>query len=227
MSSDPTEGPTLKSLGGKTVKRAMVLDLQRLNLLPAEALPHLYRALGPLLGHELSRERFDKVVGPYAEQFRIPMSDLVSGFAAARMLLRGAAAEELVLPDFVDDLEVCGIDVPVAKVLAEGYGQALVMIRGELTMAALMDHGAVLKHVDWRLDQLRASSRAKNLNAPVVTLTLHYRDAGEDRRLSLQAIPPVLKALRATLDELLEDDAEAAPPDVVARPEPPAAPDAP
>jgi len=205
VSRDPTEGPALKSTGGRTVKRAMVQDARRLNLLPLEALPHLWEVLGPLLSNELSRERFHKIAGPFCEKHRVQMGDLIPGIAAVRTLLRAAAKEDLSIGEFVDDMEVCGIDVPVGRVIAEGYPKAIVMIRSELSMAALMDHGAVLQHVDWRLDQLRSCSRIKNVNAPVPTLTFHYREGDEDRRLSLQVIGPVLKSLRGILDELLAD----------------------
>lgn len=210
MTADATQGPPLHALGGKPGLKALGQDLQRLNLLPIEALMELYQVLGPMLSGELSSERFRKVSGAYCEKHRVSLSDLVPGVAAARTLLRGAAAEELELEKFVEDLEVLGIEVPVAKALAGGYGRAIIRIRGELMMTALMDHGKVLKHTDWRIDQIRGSNRAKNLNAPVATLSFSYREGQKDKRITLQAIPPVLKQLRDVLDELLTSDEEAA-----------------
>jgi hypothetical protein len=203
--------PELRCLGGKTAKAQLASDLQRLSLLPNEALERIYEVLGPLLGGEMSKARINSIAGPFCEIHRVDISDLMYAVAAGRTLLRGAAVEDLNVEKFVEDLELLKLDVPAARALVAGYPQAQVMLRGELMMASLMDHGAVLKNISWRIDQMRGSNRGKNLDAPVATMTFNYQDGDEGKRMTLQVLPPVLKQLRDILDELLTDGADKKP----------------
>jgi len=198
----------LQSLAGETASAELATDLQRLSLLPNEALESLYEVLGPLLGGEMNKDRINRIAGPFCKKHQVDIDDLVHAIVAARTLLRHAAREDLDVEKFVEDLELLSVDVLAARGLVSGYQQACVLLRAELTMNSLMDHGAVLKHVDWRLDQMRGSNRGKNLNAPVATLTFNYQDGEEAKRMTLQVLPPVLKHLREVLDELLSDGSD-------------------
>jgi hypothetical protein len=200
--------PPLQSLGGETASAEIATDLQRLSLLPNEALEALYQVLGPLLGGEMNKERINRIAGPFCKKHGADIDDLVHGIAAARTLLRHAAREDLHVEKFVEDLELLGVEVPAARALVSGYQQASVLLRAELMMSTLMDHGAVLKNVDWRIDQMRGSNRGKNLNAPVASITFNYQDGQAAKRLTLQVLPPVLKQLREILNELLVDGSE-------------------
>lgn len=198
--------PPLQCLGGKPMKASVIQDLKRLSLLPEAALGHVWEALGPLLGGQLEKERLDRVLAPFCSRYRADKDDVLHGLAAARALLRSAAEQDLAVDKFVEDLELLEVEVLTARSLVAGYERAMLLLRGELMMVSLMDHGRVLKHVDWRVDQMRGSNRGKNLNAPVTSLTFNYQDGDNAERMTLQVLPPVLRQLKEILDELLADD---------------------
>ncbi len=201
----PLQTPPLRCLGGKTAKMQVKDDLARLALLPLEVLGQLWAVLGPLVGGDLTKERINRAAVPFCKRHALDIEDFMFGIVAARLVLRGAATEDLDVEQFVEDLEALEVAVPVAKVLAAGFDRAHALIRGELMMATLMDHGRVLKTTDWRIDQMRGSNRGKNLDAPVASLTFNFQDGDRAERLTLQVLPPVLKQLRHVLDELLSD----------------------
>jgi hypothetical protein len=195
----------LKCFGGKPMKAEVIGDLKRLGLLPEEALGHVWEALGPLLNGELTKERFDRIMGPFCAKYRADKDDLLRGLAALRSLLRGAAEQDLEAEKFVEDLELLQVDVFTARTIMSGYEQGMILLRGELMMVSLLDHGRALKKVDWRIDQMRGSNRGKNLNAPVAMLTFNYQDGEKADRMTLQVLPPVLRQLREILDEILDE----------------------
>jgi hypothetical protein len=200
--------PPLKSRGGERMKAEVAKDVARLALLPQEALEHLWEALGPLLGGDLTKERLDRFVSPFCEKYRADRDDIVRGLAATRILVRGAAEHDLSVEQFVEDLETLEIDVMTARAIVAGYEHAVLMVRGELMMASLLDHGLVLTRVDWRVDQMRGSNRGKNFSAPVANLTFNYKDGDKSERISFQVLPPVMRKLRDAIDELLEDSGD-------------------
>ncbi len=197
--------PELQCLGGKKMNLEVVKDLKRLSLLPEDALTRLWEVLGPLLGGELSRERLDRVLTPFCEAHRADHDDLLRGLAATRVLIRSAAEQNLDVEKFVEDLELLDVDVLTARAICSGYDHGVIVVRGELMMASLLDHGRVLTKVDWRIDQMRGSNRGKDLDAPVASLTFNYQVGDQSDRMTLQILPPVLRQLRETLDELLAD----------------------
>jgi len=205
---DGPQTPPLHCLGGRTASIQVKDDLARLSLLPLEVLGHVWSVLGPLLGRELTKDRINRVAGPFCERHKIDIEDFMFGVVAARLVLRGAATEDLNVEQFVGDLEILEVEIPVARLLTAGFDRASAMVRGELMMATLMDHGRVLKNTDWRIDQMRGSNRGKNLDAPVASLTFNFQDGDKAERITLQVLPPVLKQLRNILDEVLSDGGE-------------------
>lgn len=202
----------LACLGGKPMKLGVINDLKRLSLLPEAALTNIWQVLGPLIGGELKADRLERHLGPFCETYRADRNDILRGLAATRALLRGAAEQDLAVDKFVEDLEKLEVEVLTARMICAGFDRAMVLLRGELMMVSLLDHGRVLKKVDWRIDQMRGSNRGKNLNAPVATITFNYQDGEKADRMTLQVLPPVLRQLREVLDELLEDAGESAQP---------------
>lgn len=196
----------LRCLGGADAPDGLAADLARITSWPEEALEELWSVLGPSLRRQLD-ERVEQALTAYCRRYEIADAELAVAFKAARHLLHEAARRALPKPDFEEDLKVLlGDQWPgLAALLLPRYDEALEAMRHEIVRAALLEHGDLLLGADWRLDAIVASRRGQKLQAPVTMLTVRYRSQGEDRQLTLQALPQDIRDLRAMLDEVIAE----------------------
>lgn len=123
---------------------------------------------------------------------------------ACRFLLREASRADLDAAAFAADVDaLSGCSEEIRAILLAGYDAAKGLLRREILRKSLLDHGRLLVGVDWRLDQVLASGHGANLGTPVGVLTLRYRDGERQERLTLHALPEVLRELRDACDRLL------------------------
>ena len=62
----------------------------------------------------------------------------------------------------------------------------------------------LLEGIDWRLDKLEASDRGHDLRAPVLLLTLRYREGRKSERVTLQLLPDTIRKLKRVCERFVE-----------------------
>jgi hypothetical protein len=129
---------------------------------------------------------------------------LARAVRACRALVRGAALLDLPAATLAEDATtVAGPDTPVASLLLHGYDAAKAQIRQVAIAAALAEHGRVLDGIDWRLDQILASSAGGRLRSPVAVITLRCTTGRREERITVQAAPERLRELQQLCELLL------------------------
>lgn len=199
-------GPRLASLGGEVAPEGFASDLARLADLSEDARRDLWSVLGPSLPDVLE-PRLESALGDFAARYGVPDADLAHGLKAARFLVRSAAKLNVTFDAARADLDALLDDEragPLIRALEPRWNEAVRTLRGELVRGALTEHGALLTASSWRLDAIVACERAVDLAAPVVLLTLRYRAHGEERAMTLQALPDEIEGLKRALDAALQ-----------------------
>jgi hypothetical protein len=68
---------------------------------------------------------------------------------------------------------------------------------------ALSDHGKVVEHVSWRVDQVALSNRGDKIGLPVAMLTLGFVEGGRCDQTTMQIGVDKLRELGEMCDRLL------------------------
>ncbi|HEY4116202.1 MAG TPA: hypothetical protein VGM56_00050 [Byssovorax sp.] len=198
---DGDEGLAL--LGGQRPGRDLVDDAARFAALPDAARARIWDVLGPSLAEPVPRA-VEAIVKRFGEAHGVDGTTVARAVRAGRVALRAAAALDLDAARFEADLvALAGGARALADALLPGYDRAKARVRAELAQRTVADHGRLLERVQWRVDTLGSSDRVVGLRLPVVTLTLHYREAGKLEQLSVQVLPDVLRQLRGVCDRVL------------------------
>ena len=90
-----------------------------------------------------------------------------------------------------------------AEAIVALYGAQGNDLRAELARAAVLSHGNVMSGIEWRIDSVASTDRAKEINLAVAMLTFHYVDNATDKRITLQVLPDMLGELRRVCDQIL------------------------
>jgi hypothetical protein len=203
MTNAPEQAVRLRSFGGASPPPELADDLRLVAAFPPAAQSALWSILGPCLTDPIP-SRLGEKIDELATAHGIDGDALARAVRGCRALVRGAALHDLPPEAIAEDARaLAGPDAPAAELLLRGYDAAKAQIRAVAVRAALGEHGRVLEGIDWRLDQVVASSAGGRLRFPVVVLTLHCRDRGGEEHFTLQATPERLHELRALCDELL------------------------
>jgi hypothetical protein len=196
-------GVTLHCLGGAEGPAGMGGDLLRLLRLPPEALEKLWQVLAPSLADRLAPET-GQLLDMFCAAYKIDDDDLARAMKACRFLIREAAKIDLPGAQLGEDLGRLCPDAPlIHEILLAGYEPMKARMREEILRAALVDHGKLLVGAQWRVDTIVASERGKKLGMPVAMLTLHYKDGGEARRITLQVMPDMMAELKGICEQML------------------------
>jgi hypothetical protein len=200
--SDASHSPTLQSLPGREPPPDLGADLARLARLPDAARAHLWEALGPSLSEPLPAP-VEAQLDAFCAVHRVEGGELARALKACRFLIREASRVDLPLDAFVQDLAHLGAPAEIQRLLAAGYARAKVFVRGEWLRDALVQHGKLLLSAAYRVDTIQATSEARSLAAPVVLLTLRYREGKSEEQVTLQVLPETLRQLRDLCDQVL------------------------
>jgi hypothetical protein len=207
-SGEHTEPSALRCLGGESPSDQLIGDWRVFQRLPARALDAFYDLLKPSLGPSPANpDDLESQAQAYCRIYAVSQNDLKSALRCCGALLNGASRLALPANAFRHDLELLSADNSTGiEVLMSRYEEARDLIRQEMLMGTLFDHGKVLVGVDWRLDTIHASQRGADLGLPVALLTLRFREGpgetGRDERFSVYAAPEVVRRLRVTLEGL-------------------------
>ena len=83
------------------------------------------------------------------------------------------------------------------------YNSAFSQLRELAAVRSLVEHSQVVRGISWRVDVLKHSEHAMNMDVPVATLTLKCQHANEEKTLSVQLLPTELASLRDTCNKIL------------------------
>lgn len=163
---------------------------------PAAAARPFWALLEPSLtrpGEPLPKTLLDH----YCAEFQLPHQDVVAAlFASGFVLERSAAANLAPAAVHEDFVTLSGDDTARADLIAGLYGENQGLIRRTLFEETLADHGKIATGVDWRVDRVVSSDRGADLEAPVVFLTIRYREGRKEDRFSVQLTPEALTQFR-------------------------------
>jgi hypothetical protein len=184
----------LRSLGGASAAPELARDLLRMMSFPPAARQQLWALLGPCTAERVPTS-LETEIETFERAFALPADALPLLLRACRVLVRSAALRGIDAAALAADaFDLTGSDEP-GRVLGLGYEAACLAIRREAMRAALLDHGAVLDAVEWRVDHVGASSRRDGLKFAFAVLTMRYENEGRRERLTLQVTPDALVQL--------------------------------
>jgi hypothetical protein len=197
------EGPRLRSFGDAPPPPGLADDLRLVSGFPPAAQAALWSVLGPCLTEPIPRA-MNRRLDDFARVYGIDAGALARGLRGCRVLVRAAAFLDLPAALVVEDaMALAGDDAPVAAILLQGYDAAKAQIRVVAMRSALAEHGRVLEGVDWRVEQVLASSAGGRLRFPVTVITLRCRVDGRQERITVQASPEQLRELQILCDALI------------------------
>jgi COMM domain len=203
MSAAPGQPLLIRSLGNQPPPAELAGDLRLVAGFSPAAQGGLWSVLGPCLTDPIPAH-MNETLDAFAEAHGIPGDGLARAVRGCRALVRGAALLDLDGAALAEDARrLAGGESSLGELLLRGYGAAKAQIREVASRAALGEHGRVLEGVDWRVDQVMASSAGGRLRFPVVVMTLRCHDKGVEERVTVQATPEKIAELRAICDEIL------------------------
>lgn len=175
----------------------MAADLRRLTALPEGAQRRLWEALGPSLAEPIPAG-VEQRLTEFCRREGADDAALARVLKASRHLVRAAAAADLDRARFAEDIARLageGEGARIAAVLLAGYDAAKALVRGELARRTLEDHDGLASAVDYRVEQIVASSHGANLRLRVLALTFRTAQGGREERLSVRLGPAQVEEL--------------------------------
>lgn len=199
----PSEGIKLASLGGGLATPKLAQSLCRYLALPDDVRAELLELVPPLLAGappDECRERTRALV----ERHALAAPEVTRALDALHFLVVQAAGVDLDEQGFAEDLAALASEARDGRAeLNARYPELKKCARERALRETVLEHGAVLSDVDWRIDKVQASSHGRGFDFPLVNLTLHYREGERTERITLQAFPDDLATLRSLCDHLL------------------------
>jgi hypothetical protein len=193
----------LRAFSGGAAPAGMAGDLRAIARLPPRARDDFWDALAPNLGETLD-DRAAAAITAFCKERRVSPTDLAGPVRACRVLLRAAASQNLAAEALRADLRaIVGEGAAFEDSLVAWYERALPLLRQELIVAALSQHGNLALGVDWRLDFVRHSQGGQELDTPVVLMTFRYRKGEQQKRITLQLVPELVKQLQAVCNKMM------------------------
>ena len=192
---DPRSAP-LKVLQGEPAPAEVQDGWRRLSRFPDGALNRWWTLLEPALAKpDLLRD--GRRVAEFAEHFALDHDDVRVAVQASAVLVGRAVAIDLPVDDLKEDLTtLSGRFGSAAEAVTAGYRDRIRGLRKLAFERSLVDHGNTMVGLEWRIDQVSASSHAIGLDSSVVLLTLRYQRGDDVERLTLQLTPSALNQLR-------------------------------
>ena len=143
----------------------------------SEARSRLWDVLGPSLLSETVPPEAARKLDVFAAQHGVEPGDLARAIKAARSLLRGAAKLKLQRDAFQLDLSLLAAGEGAKAALLGQYEEAVIRLRRQAAIDEIANHGKLLTDVDWRVDRIGDTKKAKSLD-----VDLPPRDASLPRR---------------------------------------------
>lgn len=187
-----------------TIPDTIARDLETLASFPAAARAGFLEVLKPGLEPSL-RPQVDQLVEAFARRHDLVGNRVAEAIRGCRYLVYEAAkagAERHALAADIEALAGANAEV-IRDVILAAYEATRASIREEVVRRTVLDHGALLTNVDWRVDKILASQHGRVVGAQMALLTLTYREGEETRRVTLHCEPAMLARLKQICDELV------------------------
>ncbi len=192
----------LACLDGGPSPEGLAADVALLRLVEGAARAELVDALAHVL-HEPISAAADAALEALAQKRSLDTDLLGRVVRAVRFVLREAARRGLPEQALGADIDaLTGGDPETRAIFVGGYGDALQIVRKEVLIDTIADHGNVLTGVEWRVDTIGRSSRGPSVEGSIAWLTLRYQREGQERSVSLQVVPGVLEELRRAVEAM-------------------------
>ncbi len=148
-------------------------DLETLASFPAAARAAFLDVLGPGLEPALSPQ-MDQLVETFARRHDLVGNRVAEAIRGCRYLVYEASKAGAERHALAADIEaVAGPHADAVRdVVLTAYDAARNAIRDEVVRRSVLDHGALLTNVDWRLDKILASQHGRVVGAQMALLTL-------------------------------------------------------
>jgi hypothetical protein len=193
------EGPRLHLLNGHPAPPVMIEGWQAFLDFPDAARDGIWPLLAGVLIEPSDPENEDRFEA-FIERHGGSPEGTAQAIKTLVEMLRQAAIIDLSAKAFEADLIALSGDRPGHKVILARYEPALTELRLAILQGSLADHGKLLTNVDWRVDRMSESGRGAALNAPVLLLTLGYREGRKTDRITLQLLPDAVQRLKTILN---------------------------
>lgn len=198
----PTD-PPLKALGGRAAPFDIKFDLKELLLCAEGAGDAFWGVVGPSLA-EAPPPGLEAAIERFCEERQISPQRVGRALRVCRLLFREGARRDVPPEALAEDLAAIAPHDAEAlvRLLVPRYREVAPMLRREILMGALTDHGSLLTQVSWRVDEMKLSQRGLGLSSNVALVTLTFVEGGEKRRVTMQVLPDMVAELRAMCDAL-------------------------
>lgn len=179
-------------------------DVEALLELTPQAKARLVEVLLPCLDPTLGPE-VDRQVESFARLTEVVPSRLALALRALRFLFDSCARRAVQKHVLAVDLGRLGGERAdeLRDLVLPLYEAAMQRLRAAMIRRTILDHGALLTGVDWRVDRVLGSQHGDALDATLGVLTFSYRRGAHEERLTLHCEPQSLRNLRAILDAML------------------------
>jgi hypothetical protein len=175
---------------------------RRLLGFPPPAREAFWALLAPALTERADAESKQRLAA-FCREHALAEQHAVAAVKACDVLLWQASALDLDAERFRQDLEALSDGQSEGpQILLSKYDAVKGELRRRIVEGSLADHGKVLVGLDWRVDQVVSSDRGTRLNAPVILLTLRYREGDRTERITLQLTPETLRELKAFTERI-------------------------
>jgi hypothetical protein len=169
---------------------------------PPQAREAFWAVLGPALTERADADSKQRLAA-FCREHALAEQHAVAAVKACDVLLWQASALDLDGERFCQDLEALSDGQSEGRqILLSKYDTVKGELRRRIVEGSLADHGKVLVGLDWRVDHVVSSDRGARLNAPVILLTLRYREADRTERITLQLTPETLQELRLVTERI-------------------------
>lgn len=193
----------LHCLGGREAPASLEADLRSWLMLPPAARQAYREIILPNLAPEVD-ERITQAVTAFMTEHEVSSEALGPSVSACRLMMRSAARHDVTPERFTEDVEklAAGED-ELIDAMTSWYREALPLLRREIVVSTVAEHGNLGRGLDWRVDMVTRSHRGVGVNTPVAVLTFRYLQGRDEKRFTLQLLPELLDELRRACDEIL------------------------
>jgi len=192
----------LHCFGGKAAPPQVVDGWRQVLAYPPEIRDGLWSLVAPALlepALPTTRQSFEA----FCRDHEMDEKDVIGAVQLCELLLRQASALDLDQQTFGFDLAaLSGGDQSAYETLLSAYDNLKAGVRKRLLEESLADHGKVMVGLSWRVDNVGSSDRGTQLNAPVVFLTLRYREGERLDGVTLQLTPDALRELKGFTERI-------------------------
>jgi hypothetical protein len=197
---------SLLTLGGQPAPSGMGASLAKVLLLQAAASADFDAILLGNIDPETTDDTVQLAARRFCREHEAELEDVYAAVQACRILLCGAARWNVHEAELKQDLATLIPDAllePLLERLIPLYTQSFEPLRQQAVLRSLVEHSEVVRGIKWRVDVLKHSEHALEMNVPVATLSFACQHGDESKTVSLQLLPAELRTLRDTCNNIL------------------------